>query len=112
MKPKMTGRIRFTISGEPINEEWGWSGEWPPPQELYLVTGRITGERTVAEVEHFDAYCDMEPSAERMLDVARFHQTSASHLPDSLMEEEPSRVIRYALYELSPVEIRPKESVR
>lgn len=94
-----TGVVRLIRPGSEseILDEFGWSGDWPPPERLLVVVGNATGMVKVGPEELLE---DADRIAE-IRGVASVHwymRRNASSLPESAAQLMEHHVIKGAEY--------------
>jgi hypothetical protein len=79
---------------------YGWTGEWPPPERMWIATGRVTGMEQPFDPATADPMVLNQVIAQ--MDVVRYVRYSASELGEEI--REMSHVFRGAQYVPEPEE--------
>lgn len=91
--------LRFSSDpeGRLTLKQFGWIGEWPPPERMCLCVGRTSGDMTASEPDQVDEICGYDPEAFDMaIEVRHYQRASFSKLTDAAAEHP--NVARGALY--------------
>jgi len=87
-----------TASGVSVGQRCvGWTGEWPPPEEMWIATGEVTGMTQVFDPTEINRnVLELVQEPDSSIVVERFKRHRASELPDSVRED--SHAFRGAEY--------------
>ena len=73
---------------------FGWTGDWPPPERMWIATGRVSGMEQVFDPN--DVAPDVLAQIDEIATVERYVRHSASELGEEI--RELSHVFRGAQY--------------
>lgn len=91
-----TSLLRFTTAGA-TDHETGWTGPWPPPEEMILFVGKQSGIVRVMEPEQLQSPDVQAAAAYPSIDVRTYRRIEYSRLPDEAANSP--HIMRGAVYE-------------
>lgn len=96
----MTALLRFANDRDCVDvvHEAGWTGSWPPPEEMFLVVGVVTGRTVVAEATGVQQLKTTNDDWADHVVIQQFRRVRASTLTDEDMDAVDHPVMRGAVY--------------
>lgn len=96
------GKVRqfLRFADGPARGDYGWTGEWPPPQQLWGVVGHVSGAHTVTGEEGMARLAE-HADWRQLVSIYEYELVTHSGLPDDLVANGPLPLARGAEYRLT-----------